>query len=157
MDTSGFYKKYGNSLSFSPSYIQSKDYTLVRAEKDTYTYPVDGWQWFDNAADAYTANGLPVPNAGDIAIQTQIASTADWEGFKKHLDTSGIYQQMLGADFSLATDAFQAISFIQGGIEVNDNIRQLNVFYQVFKQKASPELVKSLGEAIARFNIPIQT
>jgi hypothetical protein len=79
----------------------------------------------------------------------------DWEGFKNHLDTNGIYEQMLAIDFSVATDAFQAISFILGGIETGDNIRQINIFYQVFKQKSPAELIKTLNEAIARFNIPI--
>ena len=156
MDTSGFYKKDNASLLFAPNWVQSKDYTLIRNDKDKYTYPVGGWSWFDDAAAAYKANDLPLPNDGDIAIDAQIASTADWEGFKEYLDTSGIYQQMLSADFSLATDAFQAISFIQGGIEVTDNIRQLNLFYEAFKEKAPPEVEKALADAIARFNIPIQ-
>ena len=81
----------------------------------------------------------------------------DWEGFKSYLDTNGIYEQMLVIDFSVATDAFQAISFITGGIEVLDNIRQLNIFYQVFVQKSPPELMIKMAEAVARFNIPIET
>jgi len=84
------------------------------------------------------------------------ATTPDWEGFKAHLDSTGIYEQMLAVDFSVATDAFQAISFIMGGIEVVDNIRQINIFYQVFVQKSPAELVKTLNESIARFNIPIK-
>jgi hypothetical protein len=104
------------------------------------------------AYEASKDNVEIIPDTGSVSA----AHGSDWEGFKNHLDTSGIYQQMLGADFSLATDAFQAISFILGGIEVTDNIRQLNIFYSVLRQEASPELVKALGEAIARFNIPIQ-
>jgi hypothetical protein len=156
MDTSGFYKKDNTSLLYAPNWVQSKDYTLVRSDKDKYTYPVDGWTWFDDAASAYTANDLPIPSPGDIAVQAQIASNADWEGFKSYLDANGIYEQMLAVDFSVATDAFQAISFIMGGIETVDNIRQINIFYQVFVQKSPPELVKALSEAIARFNIPIK-
>jgi hypothetical protein len=155
MNTSGFYKKDNDSLLFAPNWVQSKEYTLTRNDKDKYNYPVDGWTWFDDAASAYKANDLIVPADGDIAIQSQIASTVDWDGFKGHLDTSGIYQQMLEADFSLATDAFQAISFILGGIEVDDNIRQLNIFYGVLQQKAQPELTAALDDAIDRFNIPI--
>jgi hypothetical protein len=157
MDTSGFYKKDNDSLLYAQNWVQSKDYTLIRSDKDKYKYPIDGWSWFDDAAAAYTANKLPVPNAGDIAIQTQIASDADWSGFKHHLDTNGVYEQMLGVDFDLATNAFQAISFIMGGIEVTDNIRQLNIFYAVFDQKSPPELMVKMAEAVARFNIPIET
>jgi hypothetical protein len=156
MNTSGFYKKDNDSLLYAPNWVQSKDYALVRSDKDRYNYPVDGWAWFDNANYAYTANDLPIPNDGDIAIQTQIASDIDWEGFKSQLDSTGIYEQMLKVDFSVATDAFQAISFILGGIGVEDNIRQINIFYEVFAQKSPPELIKTLSESIARFNIPIK-
>jgi hypothetical protein len=156
MNTSGFYKKDNDSLLYAPNWVQSKDYTLIRNDKGKYNYPVDGWAWFDDAASAYAANGLSLPSPGDIAIQAQIASNADWEGFKSHLDTNGIYEQMLAVDFSVATDAFQAISFILGGIETGDNIRQINIFYQVFKQKSPPELIKALSDAIAQFNVPIQ-
>jgi hypothetical protein len=124
--------------------------------------------WFKNAPDftgiteptlsvlkaVYESSKDNVVVVADLALP-QILQP-DWEGFKNHLDTSGIYQQMLEADFSLATDAFQAISFIMGEIEVGDNIRQINIFYQVFVQKSPPELIKALSEAIARFNIPIQ-
>jgi hypothetical protein len=157
MDTSGFYKQDGKSLLYAPNWIQSKDYTLIAKEKDTYTYPVDGWQWFNDAAEAYAANGLPVPSAGDIAIQAQIASSADWDGLKTHLDTTGIYQQLLGVDTGLLIDASQTISLIVAGIETASNIRQLNFLYGVLAQKAPPELMESLSTAIARFNIPIDT
>jgi hypothetical protein len=47
-DTSGFYKKdeQGNWL-HAVNAVYTKDYTLLRELKDTYTYPVDGWAWYD--------------------------------------------------------------------------------------------------------------
>jgi hypothetical protein len=123
--------------------------------------------WVNNAPDftGITDPTLSVlksayeADKGNILIIPDVipapATAPDWEGFKNHLDTANIYEQMLAVDFSVATDAFQAISFILGGIEVVDNIRQINIFYQVFVQKSPAELVKTLNEAIARFNIPI--
>lgn len=48
IDTSGFYKldEEGNLLHAVNS-VHTKNYTLLREEKDTYTYPVDGWVWYD--------------------------------------------------------------------------------------------------------------
>jgi len=37
----------------APNFVYAPSYTLLRAEKDTYTYPTDGgWYWYDNEADA---------------------------------------------------------------------------------------------------------
>ena len=45
----GFYKidKEGNWL--YATIVWSADYTLVAELKDTYTYPVDGWVWYEDA------------------------------------------------------------------------------------------------------------
>ncbi len=47
-DTSGFYKKdeEGNWI-HAVNAVYAKDYTLTRELKDTYIYPVDGWEWYD--------------------------------------------------------------------------------------------------------------
>ena len=47
-DTSGFYKRDedGNWL-YAKNWIKAPTYTLERELKDTYTYPVDGWAWYD--------------------------------------------------------------------------------------------------------------
>jgi hypothetical protein len=106
---------------------------------------------------AYEASKGNIVIIPDTEAETvSLEPMPDWDGFKNHLDNNGIYQQMLEVDFSLATNAFQAISFILGGIEIEDNIRQINLFYQVFAQQSSPELMKALSGAVARFNIPIQ-
>ena len=124
--------------------------------------------WLNNAPDftGITEPTLSVLRAAYEASKDNVVVIADpalpqilqpdWEGFKNHLDTNVINEQMLTVNISVATDAFQAISFILGGIEVVDNIRQINIFYQVFVQKSPPELVAALSDAIARFNIPIE-
>lgn len=53
-DTSGFYKLYGDELVIAPNAVYNKDFTLLREEKDTHTYPVDGWEWFDSKEEAET-------------------------------------------------------------------------------------------------------
>lgn len=57
LDTSGFYK-YDGLLLYGPNYVLNKNYELTRATKDNFTYPIDGWYWFDSEDQARTFFGL---------------------------------------------------------------------------------------------------
>jgi hypothetical protein len=58
-ETSGFYKTYrDNKLKFAPNAVRAPTYDLFREDKETYTYPVDGWYWFDTIEDAKTFFGI---------------------------------------------------------------------------------------------------
>lgn len=50
----GFYKKEGESLLYAPNYIEGQGFTLIIDNKDTYTYPVEGWIYADNSDIANT-------------------------------------------------------------------------------------------------------
>lgn len=52
IDTSGFYKNDNGELLFGTSRILNANYKLYREFHDQYTYPTDGWYWFDNEAEA---------------------------------------------------------------------------------------------------------
>lgn len=47
-NTSGFYKLIEDQLLFAPTAVLAPEYSLMREEYNTYTYPVDGWYWFDS-------------------------------------------------------------------------------------------------------------
>jgi hypothetical protein len=53
-DTSGFYRidPDGGELQYAPNFVYAPTYTLLRADHATYTYPVDGWYWFDTLKQA---------------------------------------------------------------------------------------------------------
>ena len=53
---SGFYTidPESKELLYARFYVLNKDYELWRDEKDSYTYPVDGWYWIDNEVKAKT-------------------------------------------------------------------------------------------------------
>lgn len=53
MDTSGFYSK--DFMLRAGKFVFGPGYTLLRQEKDEYTYPVHGWYWFDSAEEAFAA------------------------------------------------------------------------------------------------------
>ena len=58
MDTSGFYNK--DFMLRAGMFVYAPTFTLLRADKDTYTYPVGGWYWFDSADEAAAAFDVPV-------------------------------------------------------------------------------------------------
>ena len=47
-----FYKKQGQALLSAPNFVHSPTYQLEADKKDTYTYPVNGWYWFDTLDEA---------------------------------------------------------------------------------------------------------
>jgi len=46
-DTSGFYKLEDENWQYAPNFVYAPTYTLEKKLKDTYTYPIDGWNWYD--------------------------------------------------------------------------------------------------------------
>ncbi len=50
IDTSGFYNK--DAMLRAGKFVYGPGFTLIRDEKESYTYPVNGWIWFDSAIDA---------------------------------------------------------------------------------------------------------
>ena len=45
----GFYKwdTENNQWLYAANWVKNKDYELYKEQKDTYDYPVDGWEWKD--------------------------------------------------------------------------------------------------------------
>ena len=58
----GFYKwdEVAEILLFGPNFVLNANYELRAESHDQYTYPVDGWYWFDSEEEAKAA--LQVPN-----------------------------------------------------------------------------------------------
>ena len=52
METSGFYKLDGTDFLHGKNYVINAEYTLLREHKDEYSYPHDGWMWFDSEDQA---------------------------------------------------------------------------------------------------------
>lgn len=52
-NTSGFYKKEDGVWIYAPNFVYGLNLELLRENKDTYTYPIEGWNWFDNAPQEY--------------------------------------------------------------------------------------------------------
>ena len=51
-DTSGFYKAEDGVLLYAPNFVSGPSFELVRELHTTYSYPVEGWMWFNNEETA---------------------------------------------------------------------------------------------------------
>jgi hypothetical protein len=58
-NTSGFYKDDEGNLLFAPNGVTGPTYDLQPINHEAYTYPVEGWYWFDTEAEAREFFGLP--------------------------------------------------------------------------------------------------
>lgn len=49
-DTSGFYKlnEVGEWM-HAPNFVYGPNFELIKEKKDEYTYPVEGWVWYDQS------------------------------------------------------------------------------------------------------------
>jgi len=58
----GFYKLDGDLL-YGPNFVLHAEYSLYKETHDQYTYPIDGWYWFDSEEEAQTFFDLPTTEA----------------------------------------------------------------------------------------------
>lgn len=57
IDTSGFYRNEEGTLAYGAADLDGPFGLLRRELKDTYTYPVEGWSWYDSEEAARAALG----------------------------------------------------------------------------------------------------
>ena len=59
-----FYKKLDGCLEIVLSKVSNlPTYEMTTNNHTEFTYPVDGWYWFNTDAEAYAYFGLPDPSA----------------------------------------------------------------------------------------------
>jgi hypothetical protein len=60
--TAGFYKQNEElNWEYAPNFVYAPDYILVKEEKDKYTYPIGGWNWYDEQPEGYSIPTTPNP------------------------------------------------------------------------------------------------
>mgnify|MGYP003333984937 CR=1 FL=1 len=69
--TSGFYKQDPDQglLLFGRFYVLNSDYELHRHLADSYTYPVDGWAWYESEEQARQALNCPKPKTREELME----------------------------------------------------------------------------------------
>lgn len=84
MTANGFYSKNSDGfLTYAANAVYGPTFTLLKEDKDSYIYPVEGWWWFDSREDAIQQlNPFPIPigpdrdkkNIKDIISYNQLMS-----------------------------------------------------------------------------------
>jgi len=54
MNTQGFYTQNGTDLLYAPTFVSGLGMELIIDQKDSYTYPVNDWYYFDSEEEAKT-------------------------------------------------------------------------------------------------------
>lgn len=57
VNTSGFYKLDGELL-YAPNFVLNQNYELKKETHADYTYPMDGWRWFETLEAANEFHGI---------------------------------------------------------------------------------------------------
>jgi hypothetical protein len=65
MNNAGFYKKDETQILFAPNIVEGQGYTLLISEKDSHSYPVDGWIYAASLDEAI--NYFATSNSSQIA------------------------------------------------------------------------------------------
>ena len=55
----GFYKM-DSELLYAPNFVEGSELCLYKQNKDSYTYPVQGWYWFDTIEQACAQFSLDI-------------------------------------------------------------------------------------------------
>ncbi len=74
MDTSGFYRLDAEELLHAPTTVMGADLELLRTDKDSYEFPVEGWYWFDSEEDARLFFRLPLKSGEEQEPWTETPS-----------------------------------------------------------------------------------
>lgn len=71
---SGFYKvdPDGVTLLYGRFYVLNANYELWRDQKDTYTYPIDGWSWYESEAQARDILNCPKPKTEEEMLADKL-------------------------------------------------------------------------------------
>lgn len=58
--TKGFYKLEDGSLMYAPNFVSGPGFELLADQHESYTYPVEGWKWFDTLEGACYELGVDI-------------------------------------------------------------------------------------------------
>ena len=90
MNTSGFYKNDSGTLLYAPLFVQASGFLLLRQDREEYTYPTEGWQWFDSKGEAIDAYGI-IPPENEVEVAASFI-TPKWGSWRKEMSRLPSFQ-----------------------------------------------------------------
>jgi len=149
-NTAGFYKFTANELRYAPTSVHAPNFTLIAADHASYTYPVEGWHYFDSyeAAESY--------------FELNGASNTDWPGFRHAiLSENGYVAAMARARDSQDDAAWVAVTFslsrldrFQDKGDFSEYLQGLLLIVSVQPEQEKGPLIQEFLALAARCNLP---
>ena len=149
-NTAGFYKFTANELRYAPNSVHAPNFTLIAADHASYTYPVEGWHYFDSyeAAESY--------------FELNGASNTDWPGFRQAIMTeNGYVAAMAAALDSENNPARLAVTFSHSRLDrfqdrgdFAEYLQGLLLIVSVQPEQNKAPLVEEFLDLAARCNLP---
>lgn len=137
--TAGFYFQKNDQLLYAPTAVLFPDGSVIRvSDKDTLTFPVKGWSYYDSSDAAYAAFGMTAPAvktprpSGKETLQTKEADQAhkaqsEADRLYKIEKTNSVRAESLRAKLSKAENAKSDSKEEHTSTRANRSIRPLNL------------------------------
>jgi hypothetical protein len=150
--TAGFYRFLDGELRCAPTAVYLPNGgPLLASEKDSYTYPYQGWSWFDSLAAAeahYEING---------------ATNTDWAGFRHAILTENGYVAAMALALDSENDSARlAVTFSHSRLDRFQDKRDFAEYLQglllivsVQPEQNQASLVQEFLALAARCNLPM--
>jgi hypothetical protein len=133
MMTAGFYK-LDDALRYAPTAVYGPEFILLVEQKNSYTYPVNGWWYFNTKSEA------------EEFFQVNGASPARWVDFGIAVAAMAEVNQFLAAAFQAAPALYGSLTVGLGKAADGDS----RVFLAAWSQ------AKALGLVPAALIAPLQ-
>jgi hypothetical protein len=91
MTTSGFYRLSNGQVIGGGKHITAPNYELREGDKDTHTYPVHGWYWFDSKEDAIAVLTIDPMTRVKNLCNHHIEVTLGWTKERQLSTIAGVY------------------------------------------------------------------
>ena len=148
--TAGFYKFADNELRYAGISVHAPNFTLFAANHASYTYPVEGWHYFDSyeAAESY--------------FQLNGASNTDWPGFRHAILTENGYVNALALALDSENNSARlAVTFSHSRLDrfqdrgdFAEYLQGLLLIVSVQPEQNKATLVQEFLALAARCNLP---
>lgn len=143
MNTAGFYKFEEQLLRFAPNAVYAPNFTLFISERETYTYPVAGWLYFNTTEEA------------EAYFQLNGRTQAQWAAFSDAIySNQALKTAMASASTFLQVRLGVGLGLSRSGLAEDIESFALAWDDAVAEGLISPQLAAGFLQLAQQFNLP---
>lgn len=141
-----FYKLDQSNILIAPNFVAGPNgLNLDRTQKDSYTYPVSGWYWFDSDAEAAAYFKQP------IGVESSIEIKASWRNFLDAIPSS-----LANSITSNPSLMLRLVRLETGSVFLGKDDKLLEYWANLNKEFLTVELIIQLNSLAAACNLPVR-